>query len=80
MLTCRLATSDAWQVKEEESGLASAKHAAASAPLEGLKGAFWVRTPCSACARRSPPCAQDRGVKKCLLLALGSSQGIASAC
>ena len=44
MPTCRLATSNAWQGSEEESGLASAKRGAASVPLEGLKGAFPVRT------------------------------------
>ena len=42
MLTCRLATSNAWQEQDQDSGLASAKHAAASVPLDGLKVAFRV--------------------------------------
>ena len=63
MLTCRLATSNAWQEKDEESGLASAKHAAAaSVPLDGLKTAFWVRNRLALHALSALPHAHITGV------------------
>ena len=62
MLTCRLATSNAWQEKDEESGLASAKHAAASVPLDGLKTAFWVRNRLALHALSALPNAHITGV------------------
>lgn len=75
MLTCRLATSNTWQEKEEESGLASAKHAAASVPLDGLKVAFWVRNRLALHALSALPHAHITGVavKKPLVLASGAS-------
>ena len=44
-MTCRIATSKAWQEEEkEEHPMALTKRAAASTPLQNIKNAPWVST------------------------------------